>query len=155
MISRRAILRLSLASCASVSLPPVTQADPHEDLPFIYAVDGIALGGADPVAYFNVGALRNGRPDLAAFWREAEWRFSSMANLAAFQLNPTVFAPRYGGYCAWSLAHGLLRPTDPESWLIDDGHLFLFHDMQLRDNWAVALPGIVVEANRRWPVLLG
>ncbi len=155
MTTRRAVLRLAFAACAGLALARVARADPHGELPFIYAVDGIALGGADPVAYFNAGAFRKGRPDLAVTWRGAEWRFSSMANLAAFQLNPTVFAPRYGGYCAWSLANGLLQASAPDAWLIDDGRLFLFQDRELRESWSAAMPGIVAEANRRWPVLLG
>lgn len=156
MITRRAILHLSVAAASGgLALPRETLADPLVELPSIHVVDGIALAGADPVAYFNESALQFGRPDLAVIWRAAEWRFSSTANLAAFQLNPTVFAPRYGGYCAWSLANGLLLPSRPDVWLIEGARLFLFHDPGLRDNWTAAMPGIVAEANRRWPVLLG
>lgn len=112
---------------ASFALPAVLSAAPalaKKRFRF-FAPAGIALGGADPVAYFEAGRAMPGRSDLALKWGGAIWCFAAEANRTAFEMNPHAYLPQYGGHCALSMAHGELRGSVPEAWTIEGGKLYL------------------------------
>ena len=46
----------------------------------IFADNGMALRGYDPVAYFTDGQARAGLADITADWSGVEWRFVSADN---------------------------------------------------------------------------
>ena len=58
--------------------------------------DGIALDGADPVAYFNGEALK-GSPEFSTELRGVTYRFANQANLEAFDADPAKYIPDYAG----------------------------------------------------------
>src|SRR3954470_21192660 len=57
-----------------------------------------AIGGYDPVAYFEEGKPVRGKPELGYGYRGARWLFSSDARRQKFVKNPSAFAPQYDGY---------------------------------------------------------
>src|SRR5262245_53068623 len=59
---------------------------------------GLAIGGVDPVAYFDGNGPKVGRPDLEFRYARAVWRFSNEGNRQAFMANPEIYMPRFGGY---------------------------------------------------------
>src|SRR5215204_7663432 len=69
----------------------------------VFIVDGKAVKGFDPVAYFTKGKPVQGSPKFAYSWHEASWQFVSEENLQMFRKNPEKYAPQYGGYCAYGL----------------------------------------------------
>ena len=77
---------IGAASLANAMQPPV------------YSVDGVAIGGYDPVGYFDHLQPVEGSPEFAAEWNGAVWHFTSEANRSRFLENPELFAPQYGGY---------------------------------------------------------
>jgi len=95
MISRRRLLGQSGVAALALALPLSVRAD----VPAVYAQDGLALGGVDPVAYFTVGAPVAGDRAYGLMWRGAMWRFVSAANRDRFEMDPVGHAPRYG--CYW------------------------------------------------------
>jgi YHS domain-containing protein len=113
-----------------------------------------ALGGYDAVAYFEEGRPVEGSEDLATEWRGATWRFSSPENLAAFQANPSDYAPQYGGYCAYAVAKGGTAPGDPLVWRIVDGKLYLNLNEEIGLRWAQDIPGYIAKAGANWPGVL-
>lgn len=58
---------------------------------------GLAIGGVDPVAYFDGRGPKIGRADLEFRHANAVWRFSNEGNRAAFAANPNIYMPRFGG----------------------------------------------------------
>ena len=58
--------------------------------------DGIALDGADPVAYFNGEGL-TGTPEFTFELRGVTYRFANAANLEAFQADPAKYIPDFAG----------------------------------------------------------
>lgn len=112
---------------------------------------GLALGGYDAVAYFSDSRPVRGKPELATRFRDAEWRFSSEANRAAFLANPTRFAPQYGGHCAWAAAGGYVAKGDPEAWKIVSGKLYLNYNKEVQAEWEKDIPGLVTKADAHWP----
>lgn len=113
--------------------------------------DGLALQGYDPVAYFTEGAPRSGDPAISLDWAGARWLFASPENRAAFEADPTAYAPQYGGYCAWAAAEGSLAPIDPDAWTIVEGKLYLNYSRSVQRRWEGDIPGNISRADANWP----
>jgi len=119
----------------------------------VYAVDGVALRGIDPVAYFTEGRPIAGNSRHALMWRGVIWHFATPENLQRFEMNPRAYAPQYGGYCAGAAAAGELAPSDPASFVIHDGRLFLLGSEGERQDWIRQLESGIHAADARWPAL--
>ncbi|MEI4235261.1 YHS domain-containing (seleno)protein [Roseovarius sp. D22-M7] len=118
----------------------------------VFAVDGVAIRGTDPVAYFREGRPVTGDAAFEAKWNGARWRFSSAANRAEFVAAPERFAPQYGGFCAWAVAaRGKLYSTQPRNWSVVDGKLYLNFNDDIQSKWEADIPGFIARADRRWP----
>lgn len=113
------IALLCLVVMAAISGAAFAQEHP------VYAPEGIAIEGYDPVAYFTEGRPVEGSAEFSYEWRGAEWRFASREHLDLFMSDPERYAPEYGGYCAWAVGRGDIAPIDPRQWVIQDGRLFL------------------------------
>lgn len=122
--------------------------------PGVFNTGGVAVHGFDVVAYFTVGRPVRGEPSHAVKWDGALWYFDSEDHRTAFEMNPRSYCPRYGGYCAYSMAQGYVRPTDPDAWTVDNGRLFLNVSTQVRDLWRQDIPGYVRKADSHWPAAL-
>jgi hypothetical protein len=148
--TRRQLIGLALASPALFLLPRAALAREPE----IYASGGVAIDGADPVAFFDeAGPVQGG--DASHNWKGATWRFASAENAARFAENPERFAPQFGGYCAYAASRGYLAPTIPEAWTIHDGQLFLNASLRARRLWLRDVPGNIAKGRANWPGILG
>jgi hypothetical protein len=121
----------------------------------VFARDGVAIGGADAVAYAREGVHVAGQADHALRWHGAVWLFSSLANRDAFEMNPRGFAPRFGGYCAYTLSQGALADSDPQVFVLHDGGLYLMRDRESRDLWLRDPARHAAEARHHWTLLRG
>ncbi len=147
MFTRRttlALLASTLATPALAAAPPVFQDNRR-----------IAINGYDPVAYFNQSRPVAGAAQFQAEYNGAIWQFASAENRAAFAQNPTRFAPKYGGYCAYAASKGALAPTIPEAWTVYDNALYLNANLRARGLWKQDIPGNIRKANGFWPGILG
>jgi YHS domain-containing protein len=101
---------------------------------------GLALAGYDPVAYFPEGGGKatKGSAAIALTQGGVTWRFASEANRELFKATPKRFEPAYGGWCAWAMVEGKQVEVDPTSFLIEDGHLFVFYD------------GLFADTRKKW-----
>ena len=124
------------------------------DKPEIFAVNGVALGGYDPVAYFKESKPVQGRGEFSFEWKGAAWHFASAANRDAFKAEPAKYAPQYGGYCAFGASQGYAVKTEPDAWRIVDGKLYLNYNTQVRTRWEQDVPGFVKAADKNWPEIL-
>ena len=84
-----------------------------------------AVSGYDVVAYFEDGSARRGDRDVHYEWMGATWRFATSDHRDAFAADPERYAPQYGGYCAYAVAHGGTAEVDPEAFSLRDGKLYL------------------------------
>lgn len=149
MLTRRRFSALCLAAPAALAVTPALAATPP-----VFAPDGIAYGGTDPVAYFTDAAPVPGRDDITSDWMGVTVRFATEDNKAAFDADPEAYAPAYGGYCAYAVSKGATAPTDPEAWTIHEGRLYLNFSTQVREIWREDIPGNVEKADRNWPGVL-
>ena len=152
MITRRSLLAAAtLAAPASLLFTrPAMAMEPE-----VFAEDGIAIRGADPVAFFTEGAPVIGSPDNALMWNGTTWHFASAENMETFMGDPEAYAPQYGGYCAFAMASGYIASTVPEAWTIHEGKLYLNYSTGVRSRWERDIPGNIMKADENWPSALG
>lgn len=117
----------------------------------IYQKGGFALGGADPVAYFEEGRARRGSSAHRADWNGAVWLFVDARNRDRFIADPEAFAPQYGGFCAWAAARGYAASTIPEAWAIVDGKLYLNYSRRIHRSWERNREADIRSADENWP----
>lgn len=110
-----------------------------------------AVGGYDTVSYFTAGGPVKGDKNIKTRWRGANWYFSTQENLELFQADPEKYAPQYGGYCAWAVAHDSLVKGDPKIWNITDGKLYLNYDKRIADKWTPRKDELINTANGIYP----
>ena len=119
-----------------------------------FVKDGVAIGGADPVAYFTEEAYVPGSDDYTHEWQGVTWQFANEENRDLFAANPEQYAPQYGGFCAWAAAaKNSLVPIDPNAWSIVDDKLYLNANKKVQADWVKDTSGFIAEADDNWPAL--
>ncbi|MEX0591643.1 MAG: YHS domain-containing (seleno)protein [Xanthobacteraceae bacterium] len=136
------------------ALPPVrVQAAVTNELVVADQLAGIALFGFDPVSYFLDGSARIGQEFFSLSFGGLTWHFRSEANRAAFRAQPDVYVPRFGGYDPIALVRGAPVAGHPSLFVVHEGQLFLFHQLENRTRF-LAEPGPAIEAARAaWPLV--
>jgi hypothetical protein len=86
----------------------------------------LAIKGYDTVAYFTDGRPLQGLPEIEYVWDGQRYRFATAEHRELFRADPTRYAPQFANFCAMSLSKGEIVVADPESWLINEGKLYLF-----------------------------
>jgi len=115
---------------------------------------GRALRGYDAVAYFRAGHAAEGRAEFTHTWNGARWMFESAENRDAFAREPEAYAPQYGGYCSYAVAHGYTADADPQAWKIVGGKLYLNYNVEVRKLWEQDIPGFLQKSETNWPQFL-
>ena len=87
--------------------------------------NGVIFKGYDPVAYFTRHQAVKGTPFIQTRSGDAIYHFTSAADKAAFDQNPSRYVPRYGGCCAYHLSKGELADSDPPAFLVCKGKLYV------------------------------
>lgn len=113
-----------------------------------------AAGGYDVTAYFSEMKPVKGKKTFKTEYNGATWLFASQENLDKFLQDPEMYAPQYGGYCAWAAAKGDTYKGDPEHWSLHDGKLYLNYDQEVQDKWLIDKETFISQADARWPSLL-
>ena len=144
-LAAAAFIAVLLASAPAVAAAPEIYTGRFSNL---------AVGGYDPVAYFEASAPAKGSKDFILDHDGATWRFASAENLEKFRANPAAYAPQYGGYCAWAVAQGYTAPGNPENWSVRDGKLYLNYNDKVQSDWLKAPDGFISRANVNWPGVL-
>lgn len=142
-----------LAAClgAGLLLSPVTVFAAPDGV-YTNWRDNIAADGYDVVTFFS-GKPQKGKLEFSTLYEGADWYFFSQANKDLFLTNPDLFAPQYGGYCAWAVAKGKLAPGSPEYWHVEDGRLFFNYNARIKRRWQKKRAKFIQSADKRWPVL--
>ena len=120
----------------------------------IFSVNGAAIGGYDPVAYFTENKPVKDSPHYSAEWKGAVWHLQSAANRDAFKAAPEKYAPQYGGYCAFGASEGYAVKTEPDAWSIVGGKLYLNYNTTVRGKWSENKDDRIRRADRNWPEIL-
>lgn len=111
---------------------------------------GISLRGYDAVAYFAVDHAVRGDAKYTYAWNGAKWLFSSEENMAKFMADPEVYAPQFGGYCAYAVSEGYTADADPEAWKIVDGKLYLNYNRDVQKTWEKNEAERIANGKKNW-----
>jgi hypothetical protein len=145
------IAMLVLSSAAYSQDEPRVGGDKQADP--VFQDSNLAIRGYDPVAFFLEKKPIQGRKEFEYRWMGATWRFKDAANRDLFMKDSTKYAPQYGGYCAYGMAHGYAAPIDPAAWSVIEGKLYLNYNREVRDLWNKDIPGYIAKADENWPKL--
>jgi YHS domain-containing protein len=116
-------------------------------------VNGLAIKGYDPVAYFTEGRAVDGSPEYVATLGGATFEFASAANRDLFAADPSKYAPQYGGFCAFGTSGGYKADVDPQAFTIVGDRLYLNYNLDIRQQWSKDVAGHVAKADENWPAV--
>ena len=116
----------------------------------VYAIDGVALKGHDPVAYFAIGKPQRGVEGLRVEHGGARYLFANAENRDAFKANPARYLPQYGGYCAFGVSRGYKADIDPAAFSVIDGKLYLNYNAAVQRDWLKDTAGYIRTADAKW-----
>lgn len=151
MITRRNVL-LGSATLAVAAVAGYLSLRDTAGTATYFAQDGVALRGADPVAYFTQGTAVIGSADFAHDWAGVTWHFASADHRDAFAADPQAYAPQYGGYCAWAVAtKQQLFSTQPDNWAVRDGKLYLNFNDSVQSTWDTDPDRFIEQGDAAWP----
>ncbi|MEM1142964.1 MAG: YHS domain-containing (seleno)protein [Pseudomonadota bacterium] len=154
----KTVARLALAGLLAVFSVLSFAAEPINTLEkkglFGYDPSGIAIRGADTVAYFTENKYVPGTDDFTTQWQGATWKFSSQEHLDLFNADPNRYAPQYGGYCAYGVAQEYLVKIEPENFSIVDDKLYLNYSDGVQRKWEKDISGFISKANQQFQPLL-
>jgi YHS domain-containing protein len=110
----------------------------------------VMLVGHDPVAYFTQGRPVQGKPALAVELPQRTYYFASEQHRSLFVAAPDKYEPQYGGFCSNGMAYGLKMSSDPTSWTIFEGRLFVFGDVLGQAQWSLTPRFNVEKGDLMW-----
>ena len=114
------------------------------------ADDRVMLQGHDVVAYFDQGKHVAGAPQIRSVYEGVTFRFASAEHKATFDAEPRKYLPQYGGYCANGIVYGIPWGGDADSWLLQDGKLYIFGGAGSKAAFLLDVPGNLKLADRYW-----
>jgi YHS domain-containing protein len=144
-ILRSAIIAVSLLFAAIAASVAVAGS--------VNEVQGLAIKGFDPVAYFIDQKAVPGSAEFTHPYDGVTYRFSSAAHRDAFIANPQKYLPAYGGFCAFGTASGYKADIDPKAFTVVDGKLYLNYNQDVRSKWQQDIPGYIKTADEKWPTV--
>lgn len=124
----------------------------------VRAGDPVAVKGYDVVEYFRSGKAVKGRKDLAIKHRGIVYRFSNEDNLKNFEMDPDAYLPAHGGWCSSAMAFGRKVDINPDSFIVENGRLFLFYKGIRGDgkkDWLANQPQWLYDADAQWEKISG
>lgn len=115
-----------------------------------FSLDGVAIRGYDPVAYFKENTPVEGSKQFSYSWEGTEWHFKNQENLNAFKSNPEKYAPQFGGYCAYGVSEDHKSPTEPAAFTIINDKLYLNYNQQVKKLWMKDTKARIEKAESNW-----
>ena len=113
--------------------------------------DEVMLLGYDPVAYFTAGQPTRGDKTITSTLPSRTYYFASSANKRLFDAEPAKYEPQYGAFCSSGAAFAIKLGSDPTSWEIYQGRLFIFGDVLGHEAWKLDKDWNVKYADQVWP----
>ena len=117
------------------------------------AEDGLANQGYDVVAYHTDNKALKGDVKFTEWFHGAKYIFTSREHQELFRNAPKKYLPQYGGFCAYAMSLGKVRPVNPEIFSVEDGRLMLQHTKEANTLFMKDVKGNIVKADAKWPVV--
>jgi YHS domain-containing protein len=114
---------------------------------------GLALGGYDPVAYYDKGTPTRGSDKISASYEGVRYLFTTAAHRRAFLKNPSAYIPEFGGFCVVGAAYGQKVDVDPQTGKVVNGHLYLNNSAKALEIFDKDPAGTIRKAETKWPTV--
>jgi hypothetical protein len=114
---------------------------------------GLALGGYDPVAYFDTGKPTRGVDTISASYGGARYLFASETHRKTFLGDPKKYVPEFGGFCAVGTSFGEKVDIDPETGKVVDGKLYVNSGSKAQGIFDKDTSGTITRADQNWPAV--
>ncbi len=114
---------------------------------------GLAVQGYDVVAYQTDNKAVKGDEKFTEWVHGAKYVFTSREHQELFRDSPKKYLPQYGGFCAYAMSLGKVRPVNPEIFSIENGRLMLQHTKEAFDLFNKDVKGNIVKADVKWPTV--
>jgi YHS domain-containing protein len=124
---------------------------PGSTSPINLDANGVALGGYDPVAYFERGTPTKGKPAIYASYGGARYFFATAAHRQTFLKDPKKYIPEFGGYCVVGAAFGEKVDVDPGTGKVVNGKLYLNNNQKALEIFDKDREGTITKAQTNWP----
>ncbi|MGK0439688.1 MAG: YHS domain-containing protein [Paracoccaceae bacterium] len=115
--------------------------------------NAVILSGHDAVAYFSESKAVQGSRKFTATLNGAIYHFSSAKNRDVFKLNPSKYAPQYGGFCAYGASLGKKFDIDGKAFEVVDGKLYVNKNLNVYKTWAEEKVENIAEADSQWATI--
>jgi len=115
---------VAAAFASAIAATPAVAGVPGSTSAINVDAHGVALGGYDPVAYFDTGRPTHGVETISTSYRGARYLFASEAHRKTFLINPKQYVPEFGGFCAVGTSFGEKVDVDPETGKVVKGKLW-------------------------------
>ena len=141
---------ITLAGCSAISSQNPSGAYKPVNAHDIDGVSGVMLKGHDVVAYFAQSKHALGSAQITSVYEGSTFRFASAENKALFDKEPAKYLPQYGGYCANGVVYGIPWGGDADSWIMQDGKLYIFGGQGSKDGFLVDIKKNTELADKYW-----
>ena len=116
--------------------------------------NGCMLRGYDLVAMQTMpDKTLKGDKNFESSFQGAKYWFVSAENKTLFDASPAKYAPLYGGFCAFAITEGNLRPVQVWTHEITNGHLVVNHNAKAKGLWDKNPNKNSNKAETKWPVV--
>jgi YHS domain-containing protein len=117
---------------------------------------GIILKGYDVVAYFKQAKPVKGNPAIESAYQGATYLFASSADKADFDKDPAKYAPKYGAFCSYGVANGVITDIEgPGAFAVYNGKLYLCGNQGALKSFKSNIDSNIEKADTNWRQLNG
>jgi YHS domain-containing protein len=148
-----AVLLLVIAQTVLLATVPAHAGVPGSRSQINLDAHGLALGGYDPVAYFDSGQPTPGITAIFASYGGARYLFATAEHRSSFLKNPKKYLPEFGGFCVVGTAFGEKVDVDPQTGEVVNGKLYLNNNRRALDIFNKDQSGTITKANGNWPTV--
>lgn len=150
MVGTRGCIKMIIWALAVIVFSPPAGSEAIAADSLETKLQGVAIQGYDPVAYFTEGRAIKGKSDYSFTWNDARWLFANAEHRDRFAADPERYAPKFRGYCAYGMSMGKQVAADPQEWTIVDGRLYLNYNRKTRDIWREDQTALIKKAEKNW-----
>jgi YHS domain-containing protein len=148
-----AALMVTTAQTALWAIMPAKAGVPGSRSQINLDAHSVALGGYDPVAYFDGGKPIHGTPTIFASYGGARYLFATPEHRRTFLKNPRKYVPEFGGFCVVGTAFGEKVDVDPKTGEVVNGKLYLNNNQRALDIFNKDQSGTIAKAKSNWPTV--
>lgn len=144
---------IMMTAVIAVAMPAFAEDEHNVSTGITTAGVPLGLHGVDAVALATSNSVAEGDARYTIVDDGVAYYFASEDSAKKFKANPAMYAPQYGGFCAYAVAVGKKFDGDPQFADIVDGKLYLFVNADVFAKYKKDKANILKRAERTWPTI--